>query len=197
MTEDFIQKLMISKKIMEKSDKIARNTNGTGMVDINESSSPQTPELYQPSPINASYNIPQEYMESAPTPKKVTPQQMTPERIQNSRLPDAIKKLMIEHPIKQPDSYSPTISNDIIEKAARLMREDKEVTLDSKKTNTNYSQPKSNNSDIKSVIRETLEDILKDYGILNESESNTKDQFQFRVGKHVFEGTITKVKKIR
>lgn len=197
MTEDFIQKLMISKKIMEKSDKIARNTNGSGMVDINESSIPSTPELYQAAPINASYNIPQEYMESSPAPKQVMPQQITADRIQNSKLPDAIKKLMIEHPIKQPESYSPTISNDIIEKAARLMREDKEVELDSKKTNTNYSQPKGTNSDIKSMIRETLEDILKDYGILNESESKTKDQFQFRVGKHVFEGTITKVKKIR
>ena len=193
MNEDFIQKLMISKKIMDKHNSIPRNTNGA----ISESSI-GAPELYSAEPINATYNLPQELLETtSPTPKPITPSQMTPERIQNSKLPDAIKKLMIEHPIKQPESYSPTISNDILEKAARLMREEKDVIQSSKQTNTSYSQPKNNNSDLKSVIRETLEEILSEHGILSESESKTKDTFQFRVGKHIFEGTVTKIKKIK
>ncbi len=196
MTEDFIQKLMISKKIMEKSDGIPRNTNGTGMLNINESSLPSTPDLYTANPITGTYNIPQEYMES-PQVKPIKPMQLTEDRIQNSKLPDAIKKLMIEHPIKQPESYSPTISDDILEKAARLMREEKETVQTSKQTNTNYQNSKPINSDMKGLIRETMEEILKDYGIISESESKTKDQFQFKVGKHIFEGTINKVKKIR
>lgn len=196
MTEDFIQKLMISKKIMEKSDGIPRNTNSTGMLNINESSLPSTPDLYTANPINGTYNIPQEYMES-PQPKPIKPMQLTEDRIQNSKLPDAIKKLMIEHPIKQPESYSPTISDDILEKAARLMREEKETVQTSKQTNTNYQNSKPINSDMKSLIKETMEEILKDYGVISESESKTKDQFQFKVGKHIFEGTINKVKKIR
>jgi len=196
MTEDFIQKLMISKKIMEKSDGIPRNTNGTGMLNINESSLPSTPELYTANPINANYNIPQEYMETA-QPKPIKPMQLTEDRIQNSKLPDAIKKLMIEHPIKQPESYSPTISDDILEKAARLMREEKQTVQTSKQTNTNYQNQKPISSDMKGLIKETLEEILREHGVISESESKTKDQFQFRVGKHIFEGTINKVKKIR
>ena len=193
MTEDFIQKLMISKQIMEKSDRIARNTNGTGALNISENATMQVPELYSANPVNASYNIPQELLQE--TKKEFKPPVVTEDRIMNSKLPEAIKKLMIEHPIQKPDSYTPTISNDIIERAARLMNENKEINQSSKQTNTSYTQNKS--SDLKSVIRETMEEILKEYGILNESEQKTKDQFQFRVGKHVFEGTISKVKKLR
>ena len=196
MTEDFIQKLMISKKIMEKSDGIPRNTNGTGMLNVNEMSLSSAPDLYTANPVNGTYNIPQEYME-APQAKPIKPMQLTEDRIQNSKLPDAIKKLMIEHPIKQPESYSPTISDDILEKAARLMREEKQTVQTSKQTNTNYQNSKPINSDMKGLIRDTMEEILKDYGIISESESKTKDQFQFKVGKHIFEGTINKVKKIR
>lgn len=195
MTEDFIQKLMISKQIMEKSDKIARNTNGTGMINTNESSQLAVPELYTANPINANYNIPQELLHE--TKKEFKSPVVTEDRIKNSKLPDAIKKLMIEHPIQKPESYTPTISNDIIEKAARLMNENKEINLNSKQTNTTNPQPRTNNSDLKLVIKETLEEILSDYGILSESESKTKDAFQFRVGKHIFEGTITKIKKIK
>ena len=60
MTEDFIQKLMVSKKIMEKSDGIPRNTNGTGMLNVNEMSLPSAPDLYTANPVNGTYNIPQE-----------------------------------------------------------------------------------------------------------------------------------------
>ena len=69
MTEDFIQKLLLSKKIMEKSDSIKRG-------DVRDV--PNISESYTESPIskpslqnfdtpNATYNIPQELMmESKP-----------------------------------------------------------------------------------------------------------------------------------
>jgi hypothetical protein len=122
---------------------------------------------------------------------------MTEDRIKNSKLPDAIKDLMLKHPIKQPESYNPTLSNDIIEKAARLMGENKTITQTSSKSNQTYPQKQNSNSDLKNIVREVLEEILTEHGIISESEQKTDEIFQFKVGKHLFEGKITKVKKLK
>jgi len=194
MTEDFIQKLMIAKQVMDKSSGIPRGgASSIPMSNITESTS-SSPELQSYEPIQANYNIPSEYME-VKQPSTTKAPVVTEDRIKNSKLPDAIKELMIKHPIKQPEQYSPTLSNDIFEKAARLMNEGKTVTQSASQTNTK-SQPPQSNSDLKKIIRETMEEILKENGIIAESESKASETFQFRVGKHIFEGKLTKVKKI-
>ena len=62
-------------------------------------------------------NIPEEYLSSSPQTPKAPPAVMSEERIKNSKLPDSIKRLMMEHPIQQPQQYQATLSDDIIEKA--------------------------------------------------------------------------------
>ena len=52
------------------------------------------------------------------------------------------------------------------------------------------------NSNLKNIIRETMEDVLKENGLLIESETSSNDLFKFRVGEHIFEGKILKVKKV-
>lgn len=194
MTEDFIQKLMIAKQVMDKSNNIPRGgVSDMPISNISESRS-SAPELQSYEPIQASYNIPQEYMETKQPPTTKSPV-VTEDRIKNSKLPDAIKELMLKHPIKQPEQYSPTLSNEIFEKASRLMGENKTITQTSSQVNQK-SQPVQNNSELKKMIRETMEEILKENGIIAESESKTSETFQFRVGKHIFEGKLTKVKKI-
>lgn len=194
MTEDFIQKLMIAKQVMDKSNNIPRGgVSDMPVSNISESRS-SAPELQSYEPIQANYNIPQEYMETK-QPSSAKAPVVTEDRIKNSKLPDAIKELMLKHPIKQPEQYSPTLSNEIFEKAARLMGENKTITQSSSQVNTK-SQPIQNNSELKKMIRETMEEILKENGIIAESESKTSETFQFRVGKHIFEGKLTKVKKI-
>jgi hypothetical protein len=188
MTEDFIQKLMISKKIMEKHNEIPR---GQVPSSINETTIPTQVELYSPEPISAKYNIPEEFI-SQPSPKPVLTAENTQERIMKSKLPDAIKELMISHPIKKPETYNPTISSDILEKAARLMNENKEIPQ------KKVSKPtQTMNGDIVKIIKETLEELLMEYGVISESESSTQETFQFRVGKHIFEGRVTKIKKLK
>jgi hypothetical protein len=54
------------------------------------------------------------YLQLQQTPK--APPVMTEDRIRNSKLPDAIKQLMLEHPIQQPQSYAPTLSDDLLKK---------------------------------------------------------------------------------
>ena len=192
MTEDFIQKLMISKQIMDKHKEIPRGQS-PDMVSENISIPTQV-DVYNPEPIPATYNIPQEYLSQQPS-RPMTPPVVTEDRIKNSKLPDAIKDLMMKHPIKQPESYSPTISNDIIEKAARLMGENKTITQTSNTSNSKQTQ--TNNGDLKRIVKETLEELLMEHGIISESQTKTDEIFQFKVGKHVFEGKILKVKKLR
>ena len=192
MTDDFIKKLMISKQIMDKHKEIPRGQS-PDMVSENISI-PSQVEVYNPQPIPATYNIPQEYL-GQQTSKPIAPPVVTEDRIKNSKLPDAIKDLMMKHPIKQPESYSPTLSNDIIERAARLMGENKTITQSSNVSNS--KQPQTNNGDLRKIVKETLEELLIEHGVISESQTKTDEIFQFKVGKHIFEGKILKVKKIR
>lgn len=192
MTDDFIKKLMISKQIMDKHNEIPRGASQGGLTE--NFSIPSQVELYSPEPVPANYNIPQEYLSTQES-RPITPPVVTEDKIKNSKLPDAIKDLMMKHPIKQPESYSPTLSNDVIERAARLMGENKTITQSSNKTTSKPSQ--TSNGDLKRIVKETLEELLIEHGIISESQTKTDEVFQFKVGKHLFEGKITKIKKLR
>jgi hypothetical protein len=195
MTDDFIQKLMIAKQVMDKTNNIPRG-GVSESINVNENYNNQrisVPEVYSEQPIQAKYNVPQEYLQSTESKPITKPPVVTEDRIKNSKLPDAIKEIMLKHPIKQPEQYSATLSDDIIERASRLMGENKTITQTSSQPT---SKPQSNNSDIKKIVRETVEEVLRENGLLMESESKSNETFQFRVGKHVFEGKMTKVKKL-
>ena len=49
---------------------------------------------------------------------------------------------------------------------------------------------------LKEMIREVIEDVLHENGLLIESETKSNDIFKFRVGDHIFEGKVTKIKKV-
>ena len=113
----------------------------------------------------------------------------------SSKLPEEIKKLMIEHPIEQPTMGVNTnvgITDDLVERASRLMDTNPKQSINENKP----TQQTSTSLDIKSVIKETVKEVLKENGLLTESESKSNEQFKFRVGQHLFEGKITKIKKI-
>ena len=194
MTDEFIKKLMVSKQIMDRHNEIPRSGSNGGIGGGISESRVETPQIYSPEPVQANYNIPSEYMETR-TSVPAKPPVMTEDRIKSSKLPDAIKDLMLKHPIKQPESYNPTLSNDIIEKAARLMNNGNTITQTS---NKQTSKPTNqSNSDIRKIVREELENIFSENGLLSESESKSNEVFQFRVGKHIFEGRVTKIKQVK
>jgi hypothetical protein len=180
-----------------------------GMPSMESYSSPQV-ESYEP--VGAKYNIPQEFLQEsqqteqpylASIPKTPTmPQAITKDRVMSSKLPDEIKRLMIEHPIEQPTSMGggETLSNDLVEKAARLMGTDargnqiaqpKQKLQEQKLPTTGF-----NMNELKAVLREVVEEVLQENGILSESEQKSNEVFSFKVGKHIFEGKVTKIKKI-
>jgi hypothetical protein len=199
MNNDLIQKLAMSKKIMDASDRIKPGQTQGGLP-MSEN-------------IDANYNIPQDMLQ--PVPQQPTqqmaqaqqmsqPQPVTEDRIQNSKLPDEIKQLMMEHPIQQPNfggGGGTVLSDDVIEGAQRLMGRTPQQTV-----TENVTVPSSSNdSDLKQMIRDVVRDTVRDVvreelqnaGMLTEGNTKTNESLQLRVGKHVFEGRVTKIKKVK
>jgi hypothetical protein len=154
----------------------------------------------------AKYNLPAELLEETRTASQPRQSNLPIEdRIASSKLPDEIKRLMIEHPIQQPTmgmSSGSVLSNDLIEKASRLMNTDakgNKINEASPRKETIQPQVSSVSltaNQIRDIVRETVEDVLKENGLLVESESRSGDLFKFRVGQHLFEGKVNKVKKM-
>jgi len=196
---DLIQKLMVSKKIMER-----HNSMGRGASSNMGFESPQVETFEAP---QAKYNLPQDVINESefhPTNNSVpNTQPITKDRIMSSKLPDEIKQLMMEHPISQPTNSlngGSTISAEIAEKAARLMNiNPKGEQLPRTEQRRPITESVGNGisaDEIKSIVRETVEDVLKENGLLVESTKKSNDVFKFSVGQHIFEGKVTKIRKV-
>ena len=192
---DLIQKLMISKKIMEKHNDMGRN----GIQSTGGMSAPMV-EDYQP--MQATYNLPQEFLSEQEVAKPINNGPMTTDRILGSKLPDEIKRLMMEHPIQQPTmgAATNTLSNELVEKASRLMNINSKGDLLENKQPQKQQQQQSNvgvdANVLRDIVRETVQDVLRENGLLTESETKSNEVFKFRVGQHIFEGKLIRVKKI-
>lgn len=188
--QELMQKLAISKAIMDKSETIKKG------------SLPPT-SLQEYAMPEAKYNIPEGMLEQSqnsyiPPTRQMQP--ITTDAIKNSKLPDEIKKLMMEHPIAQPQQQSGTLSNDLVERATRLMRDNKsEYKSEPSKKETLKRTETASNFDfeqIQEMIEEAVNNALKKNGLLVESTEKSNEVFSFKVGKHVFEGKVTKIKKL-
>jgi hypothetical protein len=203
-----MEKLAVSKKIMDAHNRIPT---GGASQSMNSYNSPSV-ENYEP--VKASYNIPQEFLQESEVnqpylssiPKAPTmPQPLTSDRVMASKLPDAIKRLMIEHPIEVPNSMGgggSVLSNELVEKAARLMNTDargNQINQPKQRIQeqTPTQQPQFNNKQLRGMLKEVVEEVLLENGILAESTQKSNELFSFKVGKHIFEGKVTKIKKIQ
>ena len=199
--QDLIQKLMISKKIMDKHNQTPRN-GVQGNMDVNMSS----PEVQSFNTPNVKYNIPngimddptsqinQPLMSEAAIPKQGG--EVTEDRIMNSNLPDEIKRLMIEHPISQPNNMSgPSLSNDLVERASKLMGNsgNQSTTMTQQPQQTQTQIP----NNFREVLKEVVTEVLTDSGVISESSTKSNESFTFKVGKHIFEGKVVKVRKTK
>jgi len=186
MSNDLMQKLAISKKIMDKHNDVPRGQPSESLPIIENN--------------NAKYNLPQEILEQPKIQSNVTTKPINENAVLNSKLPDEIKKLMIENPIVQPQMNGPVLSDEVINGAARLMNTGKGQNI-----LENDSQKNNSNSDLKQMIRDVVRDTVRDVvkeellnsGLLSESTQNTNETLSLRVGKHIFEGKVLKIKKIK
>lgn len=190
MNQDLMQKLAVSKKMMDIHNRTPRN----GVQNI-ENTSPQVENFNIP---QANYNLPQDIITEHQTSQLKTPNQ---DQVLNSKLPDEIKRLMIENPIhqQQPMQSSSFLSDEIIEGAAKLMGTQKKKIQESQRQNV--LEDSDLKQMIKDVVRDTVRDVIreefKSAGFISESESKTNEKLQFKVGKHIFEGVVTKIKKVQ
>lgn len=192
---DLMQKLAISKKIMDKHNQTPR---GQGSVNI-----PMNEE------VNANYNIPQEMVQQPITQNITIPKPINENAVLNSKLPDEIKRLMIENPIVQPQMTGPSLSDELIEGAARLMNinsvpQTGPLQNEGNTISTNTSSLPNNNDlkqMIRNVVRDTVRDVIREElqnsGLISESTQQTNETLSLRVGKHIFEGKVLKIKKIK
>jgi len=201
--QDLMQKLMVSKKIMDKHNDIGRGN--ARNVSSNDGYSSPMVESYEAIP--AQYNIPQEFMQETQRPVTQSNSNVPiGDRIANSKLPDEIKRLMMEHPIQQPTmgmASGAVLSDELVEKASRLMnkKSNQQPISENKRQQAPTQQTQQtlislSADDIRSIVRETMEEVLHENGLLVESESKSNEMFKFRVGQHLFEGKVVKVKKI-
>jgi hypothetical protein len=205
---DLMQKLAMSnaRAIMNQTD-IPRRPNTSSMSMDQDFDIPQ-----------AKYNIPQEFLQEQPSmgqsqqpylselPRVNTKPVGNPsvEAIKKSKLPDEIKRLMMEHPINQPQKSEPTLSNDLIERASRLMKSSNDgsyIPESAKNLSESHSQQNSNTIGIdykmiQKMINEAVNNALKENGLIMESSEKSNETFSFKVGKHIFEGKVTKIKKL-
>jgi hypothetical protein len=203
-----MEKLALSKAIMDKADGIKSSNSLNGGLPPTSLQQLNAPETFNVP--NAKYNIPSEFLGESQQknqpfvsnePRENTKPVGVPtvEAIKNSKLPDEIKRLMMEHPIAQPQQQTTTISNELIEKASRLMGTNKENYIPESTKPKQQTQPTTGGIDyklIKKMINEAVNEALHENGLITESSEKSNEVFTFKVGKHVFEGKVTKIKKL-
>jgi len=205
---DLMSRLVASKAIMD-NPKFTKSRNS-----MNDGLPPTSLQDFDVP--NAKYNIPQEFLQESPSmsqpylselPKVNTKPVGVPtvDAIKSSKLPDEIKRLMIEHPIAQAQQQGggATLSDDLIERASRLMKNENSNNYipESVKSKTQQqpqtqSTPQIDYKLIKKMIREAVDEALQENGLMVESSEKANEVLSFKVGKHLFEGRVTKIKKL-
>jgi hypothetical protein len=203
-----MEKLALSKAIMDKADGIKSSNSLNGGLPPTSLQQLNAPETFNIP--NVKYNIPSEFLGESQQrnqpfvsnePRENTKPVGVPtvDAIKNSKLPDEIKRLMMEHPITQPQSQTPTISNELIEKASRLMKKNEGSYIPESAKPKQQTQSSTSGIDynlIKKMINEAVNEALHENGLITESSEKSNEVFTFKVGKHVFEGKVTKIKKL-
>ena len=207
-----MEKLALSKAIMDKADGIKNSNSMSGGLPPTSLQQLNSPETFNVP--TAKYNIPQEFLQESGSvqepylsnvPRENTKPVGVPtvDAIKNSKLPDEIKRLMMEHPIAQPQQQVTSISDELVEKATRLMKRNDgnyiPESAKSKQQPQQQVQQTTNGIDyklIQKMINEAVSNALKENGLLVESSEKSNELFNFKVGKHVFEGKVTKIKKL-
>jgi hypothetical protein len=127
-----------------------------------------------------------------------------PNKINQSKLPDAIKKAMIDNPI--PDiTLNETLDMDFVNKTRRLMEQDESVTKPSSKSSNVHTISSSElerrlTPIIENVIRKTLDEIVDkklEQILMAQNSTTLNENLAIKVGDSIFTGKITKVKNTK
>lgn len=185
-SNDLMQRLAQAKKVMNKVD-----GGNFERGHVNESMLLNDPEQYiqtndMPA-LSATRNV--------PAPASV-------DKIQNSKLPDAIKKAMIENPIQQMPqiSLSETLDMDFVKGAKRLM-EQEGVSTKKAQPQQRQSSATGGNIDmnaiavlIENTVRKVMDEKLNQI-LTASTTASINENLVLKVGDSIFKGKITGVNK--
>jgi len=212
---DLQEKLIQAKAVMDKVDGNPSNMNNTqrSMLDSSTTNVGQNNYGGNPNLPPVSNNFNSDSIDSViQSNTNLTRPKITEDRVNSSNLPDAIKQLMIDHPIPEV-SFGNTIPNSLIEGAAEKMRKlsglgntespnvGGQTQHKKTKTKTTNKTQKITHSSLKKLVNDTLVeslDRLIDERISHRLvESNGLDEsIRLVVGNTIFEGKILTTKKI-
>ena len=196
------EKLIQAKAVMNKVDGLpSNNTKGN----LNETNFSNTSSDLPPVSNNFNTSSINNVVESNASLNKP---KITEEAVKNSNLPDAIKQLMIDHPIPEV-SFNNTIPDSLIEGAAEKMKKlsgikptSQTYTSQKQPNTTKFKTQKLTQSSLKNLVRETIKESLDE--LIDERisermvESNgLKESIKLVVGNTIFEGKILTTKKIK
>jgi hypothetical protein len=103
---------------------------------------------------------------------------------------------MIQNPIKQQNpmvNSTSVLSEEMVEKASKLMgNQKKEVP-----TRQVKNQSIVDTSDLRKMMKEVVHEVLKENGLILENTSKANETMMIKVGQHIFEGKISKIKKLK
>jgi hypothetical protein len=135
-----------------------------------------------------------------PSPKAIN-KEVSIDRINNSKLPDVIKKAMIENPIPQ-ITLNDNLNMDFIQGAKKLMeREGLSKKPTQKQSSTQYqSVPGIDMNSLSTLIENTIRKVLDEKlnQILTAQQTATiNENLVLKVGDSIFKGKITGVNKAK
>jgi hypothetical protein len=181
---DLMQRLVQAKKVLNKVE-----TGDFEKGNVNEEILRSNPEDIQDVPNNTIRQ----------------PQTPNIQKIQDSKLPDAIKRAMIENPIPQ-ISLNDSLDLNFIEKTKKLMESEGVATKKTTQSSKSSTSPQVNSSDlvkqltpiIENIVRKTVMEIMdtKLNQILTAQQTlSINENLVLKVGDSVFKGKITGVNK--
>lgn len=186
-SNDLMQKLVNAKKVMNKVDSGNYETGN-----INENILRSAPEDLDPQAYNAPMSNTRPVSGAASV-----------DRINQTKLPDAIKKAMIENPIAQMPqiSLSEGLDMDFVKGAKRLMEQEGVSTKSQPQQRSNQS----NNSNvdmnslailIENTVRKVMDEKLNQI-LTAQTTSSINENLVLKVGDSIFKGKITGVNKAK
>lgn len=190
-SNDLMQKLVNAKKVMNKVDSgnyERGNIDEAALMRGSDDGDYSQMNEYQETPLDATKLMPK----GAPT----------PDRISQSKLPDAIKKAMMENPIPQ-ISLSETIDMDFVKGAKRLMEQEGvgKSQPQQRKQQPQQNYVPSSNIDmnaiavlIENTVRKVMDEKLNQI-LTAQTTSSINENLVLKVGDSIFKGKITGVNK--
>jgi len=125
--------------------------------------------------------------------KSVAPQNGRYRNLEKSKMPDFIKKAMVDEPIEIPETPYPTFSIDDVPELVNESMEYKEVETKPKQTKTTNI----NENVIRKIVKEEMESVVRK--VIEEylDKSLVTEDIQIRVGGTTFSGKLKPLPKKR